>query len=77
MLTGGEDNMIKVKNNEATKNSPYFFQSFIGHTYPPRSLMFNPANNGVVISAGEKDGIYFWSFYGDIQSKFVHLQDSI
>lgn len=34
--------------------------------------MFNPNDNSVVISAGEKDGLYFWSFYGDTSSKFAH-----
>jgi hypothetical protein len=35
-------------------------------------LIFNPLNNGAVYSAGEKDGIYVWNFYGDIKSKFAH-----
>jgi len=30
--------------------------------------MFNPTDNGIVLSAGEKDGIYFWSFYGDTKT---------
>lgn len=72
MLTGGEDNMIKVWDYEANKTIPYFFQSFIGHTYPVKCLMFNPLDNGVVFSAGEKDGIYVWSFYGDTQTEYSH-----
>lgn len=53
MLTGGEDNMIKVWDYEANKTIPFFFQSFIGHTYPVKSLMFNPLDNSQVFSAGE------------------------
>lgn len=68
MLTGGEDNMIKVWDYEAMKTMPYYFQSFIGHSYPIKKLMFNPNDNSIVVSAGEKDGIYFWKFYGDIST---------
>ena len=32
--------------------------------------MFNPLDNGMVISAAENDGIYIWSFAGDIGSNF-------
>lgn len=71
-ITGGEDSMIRVWDYEAQKTIPYYFQSFIGHTYPVRNLIFNPTDNSVIISAGEKDGIYFWSFYGDTETKFVH-----
>jgi WD40 repeat protein len=72
MITGGEDCMVKIWDYEAHKTVPYFFQSFIGHTYPVKSLMFCPTDNGVVISAGDKDGIYLWSFYGDIKTQFGH-----
>ena len=34
--------------------------------------MFNPHDNKIIMSTGDKDGIYFWSFYGDTTSKFVH-----
>jgi len=34
MLTGGEDSMVKIWDYEVSKTVPYFFQSFIGHTYP-------------------------------------------
>jgi WD40 repeat protein len=72
MLTGGEDNMIKVWDYEANKTLPFFFQSFIGHTYPVKNLMFNPLDNSQVFSAGENDGIYVWSFYGDTDTEFSH-----
>jgi len=45
MLTGGEDNMIKLWDYEAQKTVPYYFQSFIGHTYPVNQIMFNPKDN--------------------------------
>lgn len=72
MITGGEDNMLKVWDYEADRTAPYYFQSFIGHTYPPKNVMFNSVNNNVVISAGENDGLYFWTFSGDTSTKFVH-----
>lgn len=72
MLSGGEDNMIRVWDYEASKTTPYYFQSFIGHTYPVKCLMFNPVNNGLVMSAGENDGIYIWGFYGDTKTQFYH-----
>jgi hypothetical protein len=34
--------------------------------------MFDPQDNGIVLSAGANDGIYFWSFYGDTKTQFVH-----
>jgi WD40 repeat protein len=46
MLTGGEDSMVKIWDYEAQKTVPYYFQSFIGHTYPLSSIIFNPRNNG-------------------------------
>lgn len=45
MLTAGEDSMVKIWDYEAQKTTPYFFQSFIGHTYPLRAIIFNPRNN--------------------------------
>jgi len=32
--------------------------------------MFNPYDNGMVISAAENDGIYIWQFYGDVNTNF-------
>lgn len=64
--------MLKVWDYEASKTVPFFFQAFIGHTYAVKSLMFCPIDNGLVLSAGEKDGIYLWNFYGDIKTQFGH-----
>ena len=71
-LTGGEDHMIKVWDYEANKTLPFYFQSFIGHTYPVNNLMFNPSNNGVVLSTGENDGIYVWGFAGDVHTSYSY-----
>ena len=49
---------------------PYFFQAFIGHTYPLVKTLFNPFDNGMVISAAENDGIYIWQFHGDVHTNF-------
>ena len=32
--------------------------------------MFNPLDNGMVISAAENDGIYIWTFAGDLNSNY-------
>jgi len=72
MITGGEDCMVKVWDYEANKTLPFYFQAFIGHTYAVKSLMFCPLDNGLVLSAGEKDGIYLWNFYGDIKTPYAH-----
>lgn len=70
MLTGGQDNLLKMWDYEAQKTVPYFFQAFIGHTYPLVRTMFNPLDNGMVISAAENDGIYIWSFAGDVATNY-------
>lgn len=72
MVTGGEDSMLKVWDYEAQKTLPYFFQAFIGHTYPVRAVMFCPSDNSTLLSAGDKDGIYLWNFYGDVRTQFAH-----
>ncbi len=74
MLTGGQDNLLKMWDYDAQKTVPHFFQAFIGHTYPVVSTMFNPLDNGMVISAAENDGIYIWQFHGDVHSNY-HPQE--
>lgn len=70
MITGGEDNLLKMWDYDAQKTVPFYYQAFIGHTFPLVSAIFNPLDNGMVISAAENDGIYIWSFYGDIKSNY-------
>ena len=70
MLTGGEDNLLKMWDYDAQKTVPFFYQAFIGHTFPLVSAMFNPLDNGMVVSAAENDGIYIWGFYGDTKSNY-------
>ena len=76
-LTGGEDSILKVWDFDANKTSPQFFQAFIGHTYPVRSVMFCPSDNATIISAGDKDGIYLWNFYGDVRTQFAHAPEEL
>lgn len=70
LLSAGEDSMIRVWDYEAQKTTPYFFQSFIGHTYPVVGVLFNPTNNGQVITIGQRDGIYIWDFNGDVENDY-------
>ena len=45
LLTGGEDNLVKIWDYDAQQAIPYNFQSFIGHTFPISSICFNPYDN--------------------------------
>ena len=71
MLTGGSDNLIKIWDYEAQKTVPFFYQAFIGHTFPISDVMFNPCDNNTVISTADKDGIYIWQFHGDTQTNYL------
>lgn len=50
-ITGGQDHIVKLWDSDVnletgqTQASPYYFQSFIGHTYPVQKVIFNPNNN--------------------------------
>ena len=70
LLTGGEDNMLRIWDYEATNTNAYFFQSFIGHTYPLSSLIFNPCKKDQIISIGREDGIFIWEFNGDVDTDY-------
>jgi len=37
--------------------------------------MFDPTNNGIIYSAGEKDGIFIWEFKGDIDVHSIIDED--
>ena len=74
LVTGGEDNMVRIWDYEAQKTVPYYFQSFIGHTYPITKMIFNPKNNGQIISIGKRDGIFVWDFNGDIDGDYKFAQ---
>ena len=65
MITGGDDNLIKVWDYEAHKTMPYYFQAFIGHSSPVKEVMFNPFDNNTVITTADQDGLYIWKFNGD------------
>ena len=75
MLTGGNDNLLKIWDFEAQTTTPTHFQAFIGHTYPVFSTMFNPLDNNMIFSAGENDGIFIWQFHGDTQTNFFPQLD--
>jgi len=70
MLTGGEDNLIKIWDYDAQTTTPSHFQAFIGHTFPVVNTLFNPLDNNMVFSAGVNDGIFIWEFHGDTQTNF-------
>lgn len=59
--------MLRLWDNstEEMTSSPYYFQSFIGHSYEIEQVFFNPQDNTQCISVGGKDGIFLWKFHGD------------
>ena len=69
-ITSGNDKSVKIFDSEADKISPYYFQSFIGHTFAVEKAFFNPMNNGQWISVGGKDGIHLWNFVGDVSTNY-------
>ena len=75
-MTTGDDKSIKILDSEIDKISPYFFQSFIGHTFAVKKAFFNPNNNNQCISVGGKDGIHLWKFYGYV-NKITELDDEL
>ena len=73
LITGGMDNIVKVWDSNVnmepgqTRASPLFFQSFIGHTFSVKNVLFNPNDNSQVVTVGGKEGIFFlWNFRGDV-----------
>lgn len=76
MLTGGDDNLIKLWDYDAQTATPTHFQAFIGHTFPVVNTLFNPWDNNIIYSAGERDGIFIWQFHGDMQTNyFTQVED--
>ena len=76
LMTTGDDKTIKILDSDIDKISPYFFQSFIGHTFAVKKAFFNPNNNNQCISVGGKDGIHLWKFYGYV-NKITELDDEL
>lgn len=75
MLSGGEDNLIKIWDYDAQTTTPSHFQAFIGHTFPVVNALFNPWDNNMVFSAGQNDGIFIWQFHGDTHTNFFPQLD--
>ena len=75
-ITGGRDKMVKVWDSEfeplnnSSQANPFYFQSFIGHTYPIQKVMFNLNDNSQCITVGGLDNsVFIWSFKGDLSGK--------
>lgn len=66
-VTCGDDKTVKVFDADADKMSPFYFQSFIGHTFAVEKAFFNPRNSRQCISVGGRDGIHLWRFNGDVR----------
>lgn len=70
LLSAGDDKLLKMW-DYSQKNSPYFFQAFIGHTFAVEQVMFNPCDNSMIFSKAGKDGVHVWKFNGDTQTNFM------
>lgn len=74
-ITAGEDRMIKIFDSDIDKISPYYFQSFIGHTFPVKKAFFN--NNNQCFSIGGRDGIHMWTFRGDVSENYENYAEDL
>lgn len=77
LITCGDDKNVKIFDSSVDKISPYYFQSFIGHTFPVTKAFFNPSNNKQCISIGGRDGIHLWKFNGDTKNLYEALSEEL
>ena len=61
---------------DAQSTVPYYFQAFIGHSYPVRKCIFNPHDNRVCYSVGSNGGLFVWSFDGNVEANFNAREDA-
>ena len=64
LISSGEEGMIKVWDMKMVFKTMHSYQQFIGHATGVRGLILME-NKGLLISASENSGIYFWNFLGD------------
>ena len=64
LLSSGEEGMIKIWDMKMVFKTMQSYQQFIGHATGVRGLILMESK-GLLISASEKSGIYFWNFLGD------------
>jgi WD40 repeat protein len=76
-ITSGDDKNIKIFDSSIDKINPYYFQSFIGHTFAVSKAFFNPSNNKQCISIGGRDGIHLWKFNGDTKNFYEALSEEL
>ena len=64
LISSGEEGMIKIWDMKMVFKTMKSYQQFIGHATGVRGLILME-NKGLLISASENSGIYFWNFLGD------------
>ena len=64
LISTGEEGMIKIWDMKMVFKPMQSYQQFIGHATGVRGLILME-NKGLLISASENSGIYFWNFLGD------------
>ena len=64
LISSGEEGMIKIWDMKMVFKTMHSYQQFIGHATGVRGLILMESK-GLLISASENSGIYFWNFLGD------------
>ena len=64
LISSGEEGMIKIWDMKMVFKTMNSYQQFIGHATGVKGLILME-NKGLLISASENSGIYFWNFLGD------------
>jgi WD40 repeat protein len=78
ILTGGEDNLMKVWEYDLHGPSMPAFQSFVGHSHKVLEMHFvQHGDDTRVISIGEGNGIYVWKFHGDAVTVAPKIEETI
>jgi WD40 repeat protein len=64
LISSGDEGMIKIWDMKMIFKNMQSYQQFIGHATGVKGLILME-NKGLLISASENSGIYFWNFLGD------------
>ena len=62
LISAGEEGMIKIWDMKMVFKPMQSYQQFIGHATGVRVLILME-NKGILISASENSGIYFYNFF--------------
>ena len=69
VVTGGNDRIIKVWDYTMKPCASPQHQAFIGHSGSVSNLIFSTDNHYLISTAEGSDGLFIWSFQGDIRAE--------